>query len=112
MAKGIAIATDTIVYIILAVIVLTVLLYFLTRYGGEGESRARLELDRGTQCGILTQYDRDCDEKVDIQGEDAKYNDAQTKLAEICKKLNVPKCSGSKDFACFRNCCLTCPTKT
>ena len=58
--KGVSIAMETIIYIILAIIVLTVLLYFLTSQAGPAQTRVELENQRNTLCGKYVKYDPTC----------------------------------------------------
>jgi hypothetical protein len=109
MTKGIALATDTIVYIILAVTVLAVLLWFFTSNAGPVETRVDNERLRIDLCGQATRFDPNCDGKADNQADqtalDRILSTGTNNLVKICKNLNIA-CSGSD---CAKKCCMVCP---
>lgn len=116
LRKGIAIATDTIIYIILGVTVLTVLLFFLTTNYAPVEDRVKLERDRAQFCDSYVRIDPDCDGRADTGergvGDQSSLDSVKSKLDPVCTKLNVPaKCTGGGTTCLISNCCAVCPRK-
>ncbi len=107
--KGISIAMETIVYIILAVLVLTILLYFFTSQAGPAQDRTRLEEQRSNLCGLYSQQDVNCN---NMNAVDAS---TRTSLLGVCGKLTEPSCAAGQNYdaqKCIQNCCFTCPRAT
>ena len=95
--KGVAIALETIVYLILAVTVLTVLLYFFTSQANPAQNR--LELLRQQQDGCLSfaKQQKSC--------QDITFPQA-AQLEKTCKALNdFQSCRTGGIDQCFRECC-------
>ena len=111
--KGMSLATDTIVYLVLAVLVLTVLLFFFTKNSGEGVDATQLQLDRGRYCSTYIQFDMDCDGSIGTdEGPSNKvFTDEQEKLTKICPKINPAACTGQLTNTCLQSCCFVCPKK-
>ncbi len=104
--KGISLAIETIVFIILAVTVLSVLLLFFTGTGGPAQTSVELENKRNIICGDYVRNYPKCDSP----GTGLKDID---KLPDICKKLGTidPKepakkpCESGNPQECFVLCC-------
>lgn len=109
--KGISIAMETIVYIILAVMVLTILLFFLTSQASPAQTMTELQNKRTQFCGRYTQYDSRCDRLDQVRD----VPDMVTTVRELlttCGKLEIPQCgAGGNDQNCIQLCCLMCPSK-
>ena len=103
--KGISIAIETIIFIILAVTVLSVLLLFLTGVGGPPQQRMQWESKRSSLCFSYTAFDRECNTVTGFAG--------LAELKDICgpTKLDVRECkTPTSDLACVRACCsFNCP---
>jgi hypothetical protein len=110
--KGIAIAMETIVYIILAVLVLAVLLYFLTSQANPVQQTAQLERERAQLCSQYVSYDRTCSDITKASGAKTGDNkDLVSELLETCGK--IPSASapiGYTSIQKIQRCCYTCPT--
>ncbi len=116
--KGISLAIETIIFIILAVTVLSVLLLFLTGTGGPAQDRVALESQRNIICGDYVRAAPLCDS--DGSGSKIKGLD---KLQDICKKLGTANpegktpeekkpCDGGDKAKCYAACCrLFCARK-
>ncbi|MDI6721521.1 MAG: hypothetical protein QMD85_03960 [Candidatus Aenigmarchaeota archaeon] len=109
MKKGVSLAIETIVFIILAVLVLTILLYFFTSQSGPAQQQVDLQRQRNQYCGEVVYKVPDCDETkitsdTELSGDPDKPYD---KLKDVCDKLNLcPSGGGSK---CAKDCCIFCP---
>jgi hypothetical protein len=106
MRKGISLATDTIIYIILAVLVLTVLLFFFTKNAGEADRTVDAQMDRNRYCSEYIQIDRQCDGKAELDNENALQT-IKPKISAACGELKIQGCPG--DLKCIQNCCIVCP---
>lgn len=116
--KGVSIAIETVIYLILAVTVLSVLLLFFLKIGGPAQDQYTLEATRNTLCGVYTSQDFACVGKGDnpVSGMDPKKIE---ELVNTCRELNrrgfAYLCSGpatgSEGLKCIQDCCLTCPNK-
>ena len=112
--KGISIAIETIIYLILAITVLSVLLFFFLSQAGPSQDQFKLEADRNRFCGSYVSKDLTCAGK-----DGAPLTDVQsgivTKIRSTCEELNrrfnFNYCKGDNtgDLKCIRDCCLTCP---
>ncbi len=105
--KGISIAIETIIFIILAVTVLSVLLLFLTGVGGPPQLRVQWEAQRTTMCFTYASIDPSCSQA------NPTFDD-KANLVAVCKKLEVGECTGkvgpTTDSACLKACCkMNCP---
>ncbi|MBI3190711.1 hypothetical protein HYZ41_03330 [archaeon] len=109
--KGVSIALETVVYIILAVIVLTVLLYFLTSQAGPAQVSVNDERTRTTLCGKYVYYDYSCTDSSKVE-KDVPNPTILNELTVICKKLESA-CNTFEQQKCIQRCCrLFCPTTT
>ena len=102
--KGVSIAMETIIYIILAVTVLTVLLFFFTSQAGPTQTRVELENKRAQLCGQYAQADFQCDSPQKANPKTV------SDLVSTCKSLDVPECP-TNAVNCIQRCCITCPKK-
>ncbi|MBI4170133.1 MAG: hypothetical protein HY514_00420 [Candidatus Aenigmarchaeota archaeon] len=110
--KGVSLAIETIIFIILAVTVLSVLLLFLTGTGGPAQDRVALESNRNIICGDYVRAVPLCDN----DGSGSKIKDLN-KLKDICIKLGAANPQGKTPAAkdpcgqsgqveeCYAACC-------
>ena len=115
MSKGISIAIETIIYLILGITVLSVLLFFFLTQAGPAQDQFRLEADRNRYCGSYVSKDLLCKGsggKVVSIGPEV-LNGIGTACGELNRRFNFDykECSpGSPaSLTCIKNCCLTCP---
>jgi hypothetical protein len=112
--KGIAIAMETIVYIILAVLVLGILIYFLTSQAGPVQNLADNTQKASAYCSLYIQLDSKCTSTTitsnQVIGTYAGNQVTTGKLIEVCGKLGTLDC-GSNDLKCIQRCCTVCPTR-
>ncbi len=114
--KGISIAIETIIYLILGITVLSVLLFFFLSQAGPAQDQYTLEAKRNSLCGTYTSRDFSCVGKSNnpVDTVDPKVPDD---IVNTCYELNrrfgfAYKCSsGSSKLQCIQSCCLTCPNK-
>lgn len=117
--KGIALAIETIVFIILAVTVLTVLLFFFTSMGGQSQHEFELQQRRHQFCGKYASIDPKCEQKgfdkVKAYDQGKPDKDQILKnIADACVglKLYPQHCSGTTaTLPCVQACCIQCPIK-
>ncbi len=110
MKKGISLAIDTTVIIILAVVVLAVLIgIFFVVIGPVGpEISARI---KQTQvCNAYRSFDADCDGKEYTQyARDSKNENLLKELGTACNTLRISGCStDSASYTCIKACCTGC----
>ena len=103
--KGISLAIETIIFIILAVTVMSVLLLFFTKTGGEAQTRVDQEKDRIINCGRWTTQKPLCDSADKNQLTNLDVD----KFIALCKKLDTPACTqtGKTSLECLKACCST-----
>ena len=115
--KGIALAMETMVYIILAVLVLAILLYFLTTNAAPLQNQAQLEEKRAKYCSMYVQHNSDCNNPGGVTqlGTDAGKTVVKDDLLKTCDKIGISSCSVSasdRDQAkCIQTCCYVCPVQ-
>lgn len=98
--KGVSLAIETIIFIILAVTVLSVLLLFFTTVGTPPQNAIELEQKRVTMCGEYIRIWPHCDQL------DNRFSNAAI-LANVCGKLKAANCDGTASSNCFAECCKT-----
>ena len=108
--KGVSLAIETIIILILAVSVLTVLLFFLRSQVGPAQDTATLLREQTSACSAYVGADPACTDATDATQE------SRTKLATACKGLyrqggSYSACSGgSPTPECIKACCRSfCP---
>ena len=101
--KGVSLAIETIIFIILAVTVLSVLLLFFTKTGGDAQTRTELLNQRDLLCGNFVQNNLKCT----VGGQPQI-----TSLLEVCGKLDAVNCPDGKNTIdstaqskCIQACC-------
>ena len=98
--KGMSLAIETVIVIILACIVLVALLFFFTGTFIPGSERAKAEMDRANYCQQYANFDSKCSDIKD----GTKY--IRQNLTETCPKLGYPCTdSGINGIECFQKCC-------
>ena len=104
--KGVAIAIETVIYIILAVLVLTILLFFFTSQSGPAQQQINLQRERNEICSAIAAKDPKCEDITAIGR--AVGADKLTKLRTGCNTLSL--CSQSDtESVCIKKCCIFCP---
>ncbi len=112
--KGIAIAMETIVYIILAVLVLAILLFFLTSQTRPIEDRVKLLQDSARYCASYIQVDSTCGNIGNVDNSNvAGGSKLVSDLITTCGKLGTLGCGtiGGDRQTCIQRCCTVCPVK-
>ncbi|MBI5347103.1 MAG: hypothetical protein HZB66_00655 [Candidatus Aenigmarchaeota archaeon] len=119
--RGLMLATDTVVIVIIAGAVLVLLLAFFKGTGGRGIDQMTLERQRSELCSRYLSLDNDCDGKADVKTNEQlndiyKINDPN--LMNVCQRLGIPNCDGkgaitptdlaSPGMKCLRACCMGC----
>jgi len=116
MSKGISIAIETIIYLILGITVLSVLLFFFLTQAGPAQDQFRLEADRNRYCGSYVSKDLLC--KGSNSGPVKIGAEVLEGIGKACGELNMrfnfnyKGCDSPGSPAgleCIKNCCLTCP---
>lgn len=99
--KGVSLAIETVVFIILAVLVLTILLFFFTSQSGPAQQEISLQRQRAEICGRIATADPKCETFTGVFGMD--------KLITTCAGLKL--CTAGQDNeACVKKCCtIFCP---
>ena len=102
--KGVSIAIETIVYLILAITVLSVLLFFFLTQAGPPQDQYTLEAKRNSLCGAYTSNDFSCVGK-DNKPVASISPTVPENIAKTCNELNrrfgfAYKCSGSASLEC------------
>ncbi len=115
--KGISIAIETIIYLILAITVLSVLLFFFLSQAGPSQDQFKLEADRSRYCGSYVSKDLTCAGKDGgpVSGlQPGLVEKIKKTCLELNRRFNFAYCQGDKarDLECIRDCCLTCPKQT
>lgn len=99
--KGVSLAIETIIYIILAVLALSILILFFTTVGGDSQQTIKDEARRSVLCGEYKTFSPGC-------GDPAGF-DEKDELQSVCNKLKAKDCN-SPTKECFQNCCnILCP---
>jgi len=112
--KGIAIAVETIVYLILAVTVMTVALMFFLSQGGKAQTDFEIEAARSSACASYQYYDPQCTNTDSAKIPKQIQKDLNTACAKYSERRNLElRCvSGAEtigDIKCVQQCCLACP---
>jgi len=112
--KGVSLAIETIIVIILAVSVLTVMLFFFRSNFTPAETIVQLIAKQNNACSGYVFYDYDCDGTANspLTGNaNTEFENIKTRIAEACDGLNkqrgdYPSCAGaSTGNACIKECC-------
>ncbi|HLD38738.1 MAG TPA: hypothetical protein VJB05_00300 [archaeon] len=110
--KGISMAIETIIYLILAILVLSVLLLFFLSQATPPQDQFALEAKRNSACAAYTTQDFRC------VGENGQpliggtiITNIQTSCNELTRRFNggYDKCESGSLLECIKQCCLTCP---
>lgn len=100
--KGISLAIETIIFIILAVTVMSVLLVFLGKTGGESQTEVSLLKDKEIYCGQYVMQNKMCKGATGDQNAISKLGGT----SGICAKLKVPECIiPNNNERCLPACC-------
>ena len=110
--KGISIAIETIVYLILAITVLSVLLLFFLTQAGPAQDQYTLEAKRGRFCGAYATKDFACVGKDNqpVEVDPKVLEGIRSACTELTRRFNAgyTECQGSDMLKCIQKCCLTC----
>ncbi|KHO47683.1 MAG: hypothetical protein QT00_C0002G0343 [archaeon GW2011_AR5] len=119
--KGVSLAIETIIYLILAVLVLMVLIGFFLTQAGPAQDQYALEAKRNSLCGAYVTNDFSCAGTGGNPVAAASPSVVQN-IATTCAELNrrfgsayrctTSSTSGSAALDCIRSCCITCPVRT
>jgi len=107
--KGVSLAIETIIYLILAVTVLTILLYFFLSQASPVETEFELRQKQATLCGRYVNVDPKCEgDGTNPKGDAAVISE----LVKTCEKLGIdPSYCPTQNLHCIQVCCNVCPTK-
>jgi hypothetical protein len=113
--KGISIAIETVVYLILAVTVLSVSLFFFLSQAGPAQDQYTLEANRDRYCMTYVSMDFSCEGKGTDPVPGASM-ELRTKIGTACnemaRRFGFPyECNGAATLKCIQQCCITCPQK-
>jgi hypothetical protein len=114
--KGISIAIETVVYMILAVTVLSVALFFFLSQAGPSQDLYTLESKRDRYCMAYVSMDYGCAGKngkvVDGTSPEVLKNIGSACL-EMTRKFSYSydACGESATLQCIQQCCITCPQR-
>jgi hypothetical protein len=101
--KGVSLAMETIVVIVIAVLVLVALIAFFLGVFPGAESQTQLVARQTNLCGIYIHDDPDCNSPSDVTNYEVKKE-----LAEVCSELGYPCTENSlADAVCVSHCCKT-----
>ncbi|HIG96901.1 MAG TPA: hypothetical protein HA230_00970 [Candidatus Aenigmarchaeota archaeon] len=112
--KGISMTIETIIYLILAILVLSVLLLFFLSQAGPPQDQFALEAKRNSACGAYTVRDFRCAGKsgspITNPGDPIPIN-IQAACHELTRRFNggYDKCESGPSLECIQQCCMTCP---
>ncbi|MEK6888297.1 MAG: hypothetical protein AABX14_05115 [Candidatus Aenigmatarchaeota archaeon] len=110
--KGISMAIETIIYLILAILVLSVLLLFFLSQATPPQDQFALEAKRNSACGAYTIRDFRCAGK---DNNPFPSGDIPTKIQTACQELTrrfnggYDDCESGPSLKCIQQCCMTCP---
>lgn len=102
--KGISIAIETVIYIILAVLVLTILLFFFTSQSGPAQQEISLQRERNELCGRIATAEPKCEDLTGVNG-----NELSRLKTDICTTALKLCTGGEDDKVCIKKCCIFCP---
>ena len=103
MKKGISLAINQLILLIIAVVVLLVALGIVA---GQFPiiNEIKLKQQKVSLCNAYTKGDPECEDVGQVE------DDIVEKLGEVCQQLKYPGCSGSLSVDCVRKCCdFACP---
>ena len=117
--KGVSLAIETIIYLILAILVLTVLLTFFLTQAGPAQDQYTLEAKPNSLCGAYVSRDFACTGSAGSPktGEGGVAPKTVEDIGKTCSELNrrfgfAYCCSGGPaNLKCIQSCCITCPNK-
>jgi hypothetical protein len=112
--KGMALAIETVVYLILAVTVLSVAMYFFLSQAGPAQDQYTLESRRDSGCGVYVMQDFRCagKEGQPVASDPELLKKIGTACGELTRRFgfSYPCTSGQEaTLTCIQQCCFTCP---
>lgn len=100
--KGISMPIETVVTIVIAVIVLTVIVLFFSGQFNPSAGNINAQQRQATNCGVLV---RETNGKCDRLSSDSSIND---NIKQACMDLKgYPKCQSGTMEECLKDCCKT-----
>ncbi len=111
--KGISLAIDTTIIIILAVVVLAVLIGIFFLVAGPTGDTFKAELTRNSNCNAYRNVDAECNSQKKYEEFKGNSNNENLlkELNKACNTLKKPSCSASDTPAglqCIKACCIGC----
>lgn len=115
--KGISLAIETIIYLILAITVLSILLLFFLTQAGPAQDQYTLQAKRDRFCGTYTSLDFGCKGRSEggtvqpVPVGTEVLNGIRSACVEMKRRFGYPysNCDTSDYLKCIQQCCLTCP---
>ncbi|RLI97279.1 MAG: hypothetical protein DRO96_00945 [Candidatus Aenigmatarchaeota archaeon] len=103
MEKGLSLAINQLILLIIAVVVLLVALGII--YGQMPNiNEIKANQQRISLCNAYVKSDPKCEDVDQVEDE------VTEKLANVCQQLRYPGCSGSLTVECVKKCCdIACP---
>lgn len=102
---------ETVVYLILAVLVMAILLYFLTSQTRPVEDITRWEREAAQYCTSYVIKDPECT-RTSVVGATKDGAAVVKSIVETCTKLKRLGCIlGGNPQTCIQSCCLGCRTR-
>jgi len=103
MQKGVSLSLETIVVLILAVLVLTVLLFFFSSQFYPAQTKIEQLNKQRDLCWQYVNNDPKCEGKG--TGNTKEPVTTIVGLREVCKELGYKKCETSYSLVCVQECC-------
>jgi hypothetical protein len=110
--KGISIAIETVIYLILGVTVLSITLFFFLSQAGPAQDQYTLEANRNRFCGAYVTLDFECKGTGGhvVQIDQSVLKGIGTACKELSRRNIYPNpCTDVADLRCIQSCCFTCP---
>lgn len=119
-SKGMSIATETIVMLVLAAVVLVSLLAFFGSTFTPAKGEAKKTFEQARWCGEYVRYDSDCSGGSDLSNrvDNNKFDEIDKELTAACKSLGItgifskPNVDGVKLYKCCESFCGGRPVAT
>lgn len=99
--KAVGLAIETIIVLILAVTVLSVLLYFFNYFYNPSQTKLDLMNKQKDLCVQYVRIDKTCEEMIDS----SELADIVDKIRDVCSKLDYGECKAGSDVECVKACC-------
>lgn len=107
--KGISLAIETVVILIIAVVILGILSYMLISGTLPGVNNLKLQQNIQQYCGLYVQLDPTC---ANTKNQITTFGDSAATLAGFCKTIGYSSCTGTPlTITCVKQCCAAMCTK-